>query len=150
MPVPLSAAIETLAHQVCDCCCCGCTCGIHQVAMAWSMSQKERDETVERLTANICSMSFFRGSTISDDTARAAAIAAERKAYTAAQVAARTTTGDRPASESISTYARSAQTAGSWQHSSAAHVLMLCMVLGFQETERAGPGSSSHCPSYQQ
>eukprot|EP00199_Chlamydomonas_sp_CCMP681_P004761 CAMPEP_0119113444 /NCGR_PEP_ID=MMETSP1180-20130426/43967_1 /TAXON_ID=3052 ORGANISM="Chlamydomonas cf sp, Strain CCMP681" /NCGR_SAMPLE_ID=MMETSP1180 /ASSEMBLY_ACC=CAM_ASM_000741 /LENGTH=120 /DNA_ID=CAMNT_0007101511 /DNA_START=36 /DNA_END=395 /DNA_ORIENTATION=- len=51
-------------------------------------------------------MGFIKGLGISEDTAHQAAVAFERKAYTAAEVAARTTTGDRPRSESIKAYAR--------------------------------------------
>jgi large subunit ribosomal protein L31/Ran GTPase-activating protein 1 len=76
---------------------------------AWSLSAEERGATVERITKNISSIAFFKGHEISDADARAAAVAAEKKAYTAAQVAARTTTGNRPHAETTSGYARSAQ-----------------------------------------
>jgi hypothetical protein len=72
----------------------------------WSLSQQERDATVDRISRNISTIAFFKGLEISDDAAKAAAVAAERKAYTAAQVAARTTTGNRPAAEITSGYAR--------------------------------------------
>ncbi|KAF8069620.1 RANGAP1 [Scenedesmus sp. PABB004] len=72
----------------------------------WALSAAERDATVERIAANISTLAFFKGLELSDADARAAATAAERKAYTAAQVAARTTTGSRPAAETTSAYAR--------------------------------------------
>lgn len=84
----------------------------HVVKMAvveqatWSLSQQEREATVDRIASNISTIAFFKGLEISDDAAKTAAVAAERKAYTAAQVAARTTTGHRPAAEITSGYAR--------------------------------------------
>lgn len=77
-----------------------------EAAVTWSLTQEERDATVTRIAANISSIAFFKGSEISDEAAKAAAVAAEKKAYTAAQVAARTTTGNRPAAETTSAYAR--------------------------------------------
>jgi large subunit ribosomal protein L31/Ran GTPase-activating protein 1 len=72
----------------------------------WVLSAQERQATVDRIATNISTIAFFKGLDISDDAARAAAAAAERKAYTAAQVAARTTTGNRPHAETTSGYAR--------------------------------------------
>eukprot|EP00775_Hariotina_reticulata_P012743 gene12743-12872_t len=76
------------------------------MASAWSLPQTDREVTVERIANNIISIAFFKGLTISDGEAKAAAAAAEKKAYMAAQVAARTTTGNRPAAETTSAYAR--------------------------------------------
>lgn len=73
---------------------------------AWSLSPEEREATVQRIAKNIASIAFFKGLDISDADARAAAVSAEKKAYTAAQVAARTTTGNRPHAETTSSYAR--------------------------------------------
>lgn len=61
---------------------------------------------MQRIAKNISSIAFFKGLDISDADAKVAAVAAERKAYTAAQVAARTTTGNRPHAETTSGYAR--------------------------------------------
>jgi large subunit ribosomal protein L31/Ran GTPase-activating protein 1 len=72
----------------------------------WSLKPEEREATVDRISKNISSIAFFKGLEISDADARQAAVAAERKAYTAAQVAARTTTGNRPHAETTSGYAR--------------------------------------------
>lgn len=72
----------------------------------WSLSAEEREATVQRIAKNISSIAFFKGLDISDADAKAAAAAAEKKAYTAAQVAARTTTGNRPHAETTSGYAR--------------------------------------------
>ncbi len=72
----------------------------------WSLDQAQRDETIARTVKSIQDMGFNKGLEISDEDARSAAVAFERKAYTAAQVASTTTTGDRPHSESTSAYAR--------------------------------------------
>lgn len=72
----------------------------------WSLSAEDRDATINRIAKNISSIAFFKGLEISDVDAKAAAVAAEKKAYTAAQVAARTTTGNRPHAETTSSYAR--------------------------------------------
>lgn len=77
-------------------------------ATTWSLTEQERASTVERITTNILNLAFFKGKEINDQDARAAATAIEKKAYTAAQVAARTTTGERPAAETTSSYARQA------------------------------------------
>ena len=74
--------------------------------MAWSLSDKERTETTAHIASNISNLAFFRGHEIADADADAAAAAIEKKAYTAACVAARTTTGDRPAAEITSGYIR--------------------------------------------
>jgi large subunit ribosomal protein L31/Ran GTPase-activating protein 1 len=72
----------------------------------WALSEQERNETVERVVANISTLSFFSGKALTAEEAHRAAVAIERRAYTAAQVAARTTTGTRPAAETTSSYAR--------------------------------------------
>ena len=72
----------------------------------WSLGESERAATVDRIASTLSNMAFFKGSEISDADARAAAIVLEKKAYTAALVAARTTTGHRPAAETTSGYAR--------------------------------------------
>ncbi len=77
------------------------------MATGWSLPQAQREDTVSRVAANIFTMGFIKGLPISDEVALEAAIAFERRAYTAAEVAARTTTGDRPHSESVRNYARS-------------------------------------------
>jgi large subunit ribosomal protein L31/Ran GTPase-activating protein 1 len=74
--------------------------------MAWSLSDKERAGTAARIAANISTLAFFRGREFSDADAQEIAAAIEKKAYTAALVAARTTTGDRPAAEITSGYIR--------------------------------------------
>jgi large subunit ribosomal protein L31/Ran GTPase-activating protein 1 len=73
---------------------------------SWSLGDAERAATVERIASTLSNMAFFKGSEIGDADARAAAVALEKKAYTAALVAARTTTGHRPAAETTSGYAR--------------------------------------------
>jgi len=76
------------------------------VADGWQLTDAQRQETVARLAANLASLAFFRDRAIGADAAEAAALAIERRAYTAAQVSARTTTGCRPAAETTSAYAR--------------------------------------------
>lgn len=72
----------------------------------WSLTAELRSNTVERVAANISSLSYFKKTVISDEIARQAAAAIEKKAYTAAEVAARTTTGNRPIAETTASYAR--------------------------------------------
>lgn len=84
----------------------GAKCKMADGQTTWSLSQQERDATVERIANNISTIAFFEGLDISDDAARTAATTAEKKAYNAALVAARTTTGSRPAAETTSAYAR--------------------------------------------
>lgn len=88
------------------------------MAEVWSLSQAQRDDTVQRVTANIFTMGFIKGLPIDDDTAQKAAVYFEGKAYTAAEVAARTTTGNRPISETTRAYARFVQLKSSlnWGH----------------------------------
>lgn len=74
--------------------------------MSWSLTEQERADTAVRIAGNISTLAFFRGKDVSDQNAQAAAAAIEKKAYTAASVAARTTTGDRPAAEITSGYIR--------------------------------------------
>jgi len=76
--------------------------------MAWSLSDKERTDTAARIAANISTLAFFKGDEISDAAAASTATAIEKKAYTASLVAARTTTGNRPAAEITSGYVRCA------------------------------------------
>eukprot|EP00798_Chlamydomonas_sp_ICE-L_P028435 gene28435-31577_t len=73
---------------------------------AWSLTPEQRESTINRVTANISAMGLARNITIGADVARVSAVQIERKAYTAAEVASNTTTGHRPASETIETYAR--------------------------------------------
>jgi hypothetical protein len=67
----------------------------------WSLSDEQRADTVERIRANVSSMSFFRGTPLAPEAVAAAATAVEKKAYTVARVEARTTTGVRPHHESL-------------------------------------------------
>lgn len=72
----------------------------------WCLSSQEREEVVKRISTNIATLSFSRNREISQEESRKFAVQIEKKAYTAAQVAARTTTGNRPHAESTSNYAR--------------------------------------------
>ena len=74
--------------------------------MAWCMSEEQRWNTVQRVASNILGMAFVKSLPVDDQIAHAAAEAFEKKAYTAAQVAATTTTGHRPLDETTKAYAR--------------------------------------------
>jgi len=73
---------------------------------AWSLTDAERLDVVERLTASISTLAFSRNERVADDIAKALAVGIERKAYTAAEVASNTTTGTRPKHETTAAYAR--------------------------------------------
>ncbi|KAJ9527014.1 hypothetical protein QJQ45_025289 [Haematococcus lacustris] len=77
-----------------------------EMTAAWSLSAAQRDETARRVASNLFTMGFTKGLPISDDQALEAAISFEEKAYTAASVAATTTTGNRPLSETTKAYSR--------------------------------------------
>jgi large subunit ribosomal protein L31/Ran GTPase-activating protein 1 len=73
----------------------------------WQLTDQQRADTVDRLAANLASLAFFRDrQPLSAPAALDAARDIERRAYTAAQVSARTTTGHRPRAETTSAYAR--------------------------------------------
>lgn len=72
----------------------------------WQLSDEQRQETIARVTANIASLAFFRGKTITGDVSASTAEAIEKKAYTVARVEARTTTGVRPHAETLEAYTR--------------------------------------------
>lgn len=72
----------------------------------WTLTATQREDVVSRTATNIFIISHSKGKEISEDAAHAAALSIEKKSYTAAEVAAVTTTGNRPASEVTNTYAR--------------------------------------------
>ncbi|MEW5304729.1 MAG: hypothetical protein WDW36_007321 [Sanguina aurantia] len=72
----------------------------------WTLTAIQREDVVSRTATNIFIISHSKGKEISEDAAHAAALSIEKKSYTAAEVAAVTTTGNRPASEVTNTYAR--------------------------------------------
>lgn len=72
----------------------------------WPIPDEQRQSTIARVKANILSVAFFSGHQVDEPRAEELAAAAEKKAYTAACVASRTTTGERPAVESLQAYAR--------------------------------------------
>ena len=82
----------------------------------WSLSEEQRAETVRRVAENMMSLAFTRGIDISDARAQELAATLEKKAYNVARVESRTTTGARPASESLKSYTRHAPyCAEGWQ-----------------------------------
>lgn len=77
----------------------------------WTLTRAQRDEVVLRLTANIASLAFAQGVSMRLEDAQSAAETAETKAYTVASVESRTTSGQRPHSESLQAYTRHAAAA---------------------------------------
>ena len=73
---------------------------------AWSLKDDQRAETVRRVAENMASLAFTRGVEMNDSSAQELAVTVEKKAYNVARVESRTTTGVRPASESLKSYAR--------------------------------------------
>ncbi|KAG2441186.1 hypothetical protein HYH02_010030 [Chlamydomonas schloesseri] len=76
------------------------------MTQTWSLTPAQREDVVSRLVSNICALAHVQGLELSAEVAAVAAAAIEKKAYTAAEVAARTTTGNRPLAETTSGYAR--------------------------------------------
>mmetsp|Transcript_20566 Transcript_20566/g.61901 ORF Transcript_20566/g.61901 Transcript_20566/m.61901 type:complete len:518 (+) Transcript_20566:140-1693(+) len=72
----------------------------------WQLTAEQRASTVRRVTDSITNVAFSRGVSLSLEDAHRGATAAEKTAYTTAQVESRTTTGTRPAVESLQAYAR--------------------------------------------
>lgn len=77
----------------------------------WELTRTQRDDMVHRLTANIASLAFAQGFSMALEDAQSAAESAEKKAYTVASVESRTTSGQRPHSESLKAYTRHAAAA---------------------------------------
>ena len=67
----------------------------------WALTDAQRADTVARIRTNMSTMAFFRSSPLPAEVVEAAAVAAEKKAYTVARVEARTTTGMRPHHETL-------------------------------------------------
>lgn len=76
------------------------------MAAAWNLNAVQREDVLQRITASISGLALSRGQQIADQDARDAAVAIERRAYTAAEVASNTTTGSRPIVETTKAYAR--------------------------------------------
>jgi Ran GTPase-activating protein (RanGAP) involved in mRNA processing and transport len=72
----------------------------------WKLSQAQRADTIERITANLANMHFFSGKPHTDADLRALASTLEKRAFTVATVESRTTTGFRPHHETLKAYAR--------------------------------------------
>ena len=78
-------------------------------AAQWQLTTEQRAITVGRVSDSITNLAFARGISLSLEEARRAAAATEKTAYTTALVESRTTTGTRPALESLQAYARCSQ-----------------------------------------
>lgn len=76
------------------------------MASTWHLTAAQRDDVVQRVVNSICALCHANGVEVTAETALVASTAIEKKAYTAAEVAARTTTGSRPLSETTTGYAR--------------------------------------------
>ncbi len=72
----------------------------------WSLSDGQRQETVDRITTSIINLSFSQGHSLSETVAVGAAATAEKKAYTVARFESRTTSGYRPHIETLKAYTR--------------------------------------------
>ncbi len=71
-------------------------------AEEWQLSAEQRADTIARIKASMASMYFFQGGNIGQiQDLRAIAEMIEKKAYTVAQVEAKTTTGVRPHHETL-------------------------------------------------
>ena len=72
----------------------------------WSLTDEQRQETIKRTSENIFALAYNRGRQLTDKQAAAAAAQIEEKAFTVAKVESETTTGQRPAEESLKAYIR--------------------------------------------
>jgi len=75
-------------------------------AQQWELDQAQRQETIRRSAENIFALAYSRNRAVSDKEAAEAAKVIEEKAYTVARIESQTTTGQRPADESLKAYIR--------------------------------------------
>jgi len=75
-------------------------------AQRWELDQEKRQETIKRTAENIFALAYSRKRNVSDKEAAEAAKMVEEKAYTVARIESQTTTGQRPADESLKAYVR--------------------------------------------
>lgn len=73
---------------------------------SWNLSPSERSETVRRTAENLFALAYSRQKAVTDKEAREVAEITEAKAYTVARIESETTTGQRPANESLKAYTR--------------------------------------------
>ncbi len=76
--------------------------------LAWQLGRDERNETVRRVAENLFSLAYSRKKAVSDKDAREIAQQIEERAYNTARIESKTTTGLRPADESLRAYTRHA------------------------------------------
>ncbi|CAD7700807.1 unnamed protein product [Ostreobium quekettii] len=79
---------------------------IERMNTAWRLTSEQRERIVSRVTSSIMDLSFFHGRPMEEGAAQKAAAAVEKKAHTAAEVQATTTTGARPKHEVMGAYAK--------------------------------------------
>ena len=75
-------------------------------APGWSLTAEQRKESITRAAENLFALAYSRGKPVSDREAADAAVVIEEKAYTGARIESTTTTGVRPAEESLKAYVR--------------------------------------------
>lgn len=75
---------------------------------AWQLGRDERNETVRRVAENLFSLAYSRKKPLNDKDAHSIAQKIEEKAYNTARIESKTTTGQRPADESLRAYTRQA------------------------------------------
>lgn len=83
---------------------------------AWQLGREERDETVRRVAENLFSLGYSRKKPVSDKYATEVAQQIEETAYNTARIQSETTTGQRPADESLKAYARHDPIIGVFSH----------------------------------
>ena len=72
----------------------------------WALDQEQRQETIRRTAENIFALAYSQHKAVTDREAAEAARIVEEKAYTVARIESQTTTGQRPADESLKAYTR--------------------------------------------
>lgn len=72
----------------------------------WPVEQAQREDQRSRVASNLINMAFARGASVSDSEATQVASSIEKKAFTVAEAESKTTTGTRPAKETLNAYVR--------------------------------------------
>lgn len=75
-------------------------------SVPWTLTSEQRLETRKRTAENLFALAYNRGRQLTDKQAAEAALEIEDKAFTVAKVESETTTGQRPADESLKAYIR--------------------------------------------
>lgn len=75
-------------------------------AANWHLTAEQRSETVRRTADNLFALAYSRKKPVSDKQAYEAAQQIEEKAFNVARIESQTTSGQRPADESVRAYTR--------------------------------------------